>query len=140
MKTADQIRAAIAKAGLAPEALLIADDYYRLIRADWIRGGFVTALRGWLQTFNSETWRSDGWDCDDFCLMAALLVRQLHRHHSAQKSSPAFGWLWYDRRGQGLHAINFAVTGSGIIYHDPTLQAEVTLTETEVKSCCALYI
>lgn len=119
----------------------VRDAKYSLPARSYIEGGFSTALKSFLFQLNSNEWKTEENDCDDFAVAAFFLMSFLHHNtaHKVSQTGLAFGEFHYMRAdGQG-HAINVAIAREGeklsLVFYEPQTYSIVELSKEEIESC-----
>lgn len=117
------------------------DTIYSLPSIEYITNQFSQNLKGFFFSLNSQGWKEQENDCDDFALGACFLMNFLH-HNTVDKirnTGIAFGEFYYIREQGGGHAINVAIVKDNlevkVVFYEPQTYSIVTLTQKEIESC-----
>jgi hypothetical protein len=121
----------------------IADGQYAMPSEAWINGQYSLDLKAFQFELKASHWVAEANDCDDFARGAAYFSQVLH-HNTPHKTVTGllFGEFWYYKDdGSGGHAINFSIVNDSktkkpkIIFYEPQLQYQVTLSTNEMWNC-----
>lgn len=134
--------------GMAPEAVqkVIADDLYALPTRKWVAGTFAQALADNLKKLGASTYVSEKNDCDKFALYSMSIAKLCMNLTTEDPCSLAFGMIGYVRDGfpPVSHAINIAIVDENgsrqVMFFEPQLRVEVTLSPSELDSVFFYYI
>jgi hypothetical protein len=139
--TSNQVAQVMYDNGCVDYRYSIRDAKYSLPTRDYISGPFSDSLRSFLFQLNSNQWKTDQNDCDDFSIAALFLMSFLH-HNTVNKVTStgiAFGEFHYIRDIGGAHAINVAIVRESdklkLVFYEPQTYSIVDLSKQEIESC-----
>lgn len=96
----------LAKSGIQPSVFMIGDGSYVMPTVSWIKDRFSIAFREFLEHLDTQVWKPEKNDCENFARGAAFFASVLHTRTSDVESEIAFGEFWYVKDPSEPHAIN----------------------------------
>lgn len=133
--TANQVISVLKQKNLRVEPL---DSKYALPTKKWCKS-FLGQLCSQLADNTNGGYQADSFDCDDYALVSMGMARLMHGKNRTG-SSLALGYFQYIDRVIGHHAINFALTESGVVFLEPQSGLTLDLTDNEIKSYTRIII
>lgn len=107
----------------------------------WVKGSFAQAFASFKNQLGNNTWVEEENDCDDFSRFAAFFAQYLHHNtkNKIEKTSLAFGEIWYVRDAGDDHRINIFLYRENEVmkvgFFEPQTCKIVTLSDYEKQNC-----
>jgi Agglutinin C-terminal len=123
------------RVGVLHAAVPLADRIYTPPKSEWLLTAYDAWFRQCLAGLNSLSYVAEAHDCDDFAQFYATFAKICHRKMGLKTALP-IGIFYYEKEGQGKHAINVAYTSDlGLIFIEPQQRGTiVNLTNKEKLS------